>query len=187
VKNSQPNGWQRSAQWRTISREAIRNWNAQRVTMPKCGARRKRDGEPCQNLAMANGRCRFHGGRTGKGDQWHRPRWPNGKRHDAEDKLKRKLADLERAEKKRRKRLAGMSPEERAAYEHWKKTHKPGPPSAREAARQRRQQDDALRASLAVPTTQPVNPEVARLDREIALLRAEADQMQREQQLGVFG
>ena len=29
---------------------------------PRCGARRKRDGKPCQGPAMANGRCRFHGG-----------------------------------------------------------------------------------------------------------------------------
>lgn len=29
---------------------------------PRCGARRKRDGEPCQAAALRNGRCRFHGG-----------------------------------------------------------------------------------------------------------------------------
>ena len=43
---------------------------------PKCGARRKGDHLPCQNLALENGRCRLHGGLTPKGENWHRPRWP---------------------------------------------------------------------------------------------------------------
>ena len=30
----------------------------------RCGARRKHDGCPCQQPAMANGRCRFHGGKS---------------------------------------------------------------------------------------------------------------------------
>ena len=38
----------------------------------RCGARRKRDGEPCQAPALANGRCKLHGGlSTG-------PRTPEG-------------------------------------------------------------------------------------------------------------
>jgi hypothetical protein len=38
----------------------------------RCGARRKRDGEPCCQPAMPNGRCRVHGGlSTG-------PRTPEG-------------------------------------------------------------------------------------------------------------
>ncbi len=28
----------------------------------RCGARRKRDGEPCEAAALHNGRCRYHGG-----------------------------------------------------------------------------------------------------------------------------
>jgi hypothetical protein len=31
---------------------------------PRCGARRKHDGCPCQQPAMVNGRCRFHGGQS---------------------------------------------------------------------------------------------------------------------------
>lgn len=39
---------------------------------PRCGAGRKSDGCPCQSPAMANGRCRLHGGKsTG-------PRTPEG-------------------------------------------------------------------------------------------------------------
>ncbi|WP_370136433.1 MULTISPECIES: HGGxSTG domain-containing protein [unclassified Bradyrhizobium] len=29
---------------------------------PRCGARSKRNGKPCQSPAMPNGRCRMHGG-----------------------------------------------------------------------------------------------------------------------------
>ena len=31
---------------------------------PRCGARSKRTGEPCQSAAMKNGRCRMHGGKS---------------------------------------------------------------------------------------------------------------------------
>jgi hypothetical protein len=31
---------------------------------PRCGANRKYDGRACQNAAMANGRCRLHGGKS---------------------------------------------------------------------------------------------------------------------------
>jgi hypothetical protein len=31
---------------------------------PRCGASRKHDGCPCQQPAMANGRCRFHWGKS---------------------------------------------------------------------------------------------------------------------------
>ncbi|WOH66175.1 HGGxSTG domain-containing protein [Bradyrhizobium sp. BWA-3-5] len=29
---------------------------------PRCGARSRRSGKPCQSPAMPNGRCRMHGG-----------------------------------------------------------------------------------------------------------------------------
>src|SRR5688572_17099651 len=31
---------------------------------PRCKAKRKRDGKPCQGPAMANGCCRMHGGKS---------------------------------------------------------------------------------------------------------------------------
>lgn len=31
-------------------------------TAPRCGAKGKRTGQPCQGAAMPNGRCRMHGG-----------------------------------------------------------------------------------------------------------------------------
>ena len=45
-----------------------------RKDQPRCGARRKYDGKPCQAKALANGRCKYHGGlSTG-------PKTPEGKR-----------------------------------------------------------------------------------------------------------
>lgn len=32
--------------------------------LPKCLARGKRTGQPCQQPAMPNGRCRLHGGKS---------------------------------------------------------------------------------------------------------------------------
>jgi hypothetical protein len=31
---------------------------------PRCGAYARRTGQPCRNGAMANGRCRMHGGKS---------------------------------------------------------------------------------------------------------------------------
>lgn len=44
-----------------------------RLLVRRCGARCKRSGQPCKARALANGRCRFHGGlSTG-------PKTPEGK------------------------------------------------------------------------------------------------------------
>src|SRR5215207_10539682 len=63
---------------------------------PRCGARRKRDGLPCQRPAMANGRCWVHGGpSTG-------PRTPAGLERSRSARLKHgyyaRAAVAERAE-----------------------------------------------------------------------------------------
>jgi hypothetical protein len=41
-----------------------RNSIAAAQAATRCGARRKHDGCPCQQPAMANGRCRLHGGKS---------------------------------------------------------------------------------------------------------------------------
>ena len=51
---------------------------------PRCGARRKSDGQACRQPGMANGRCRMHGGlstgpRTPEGLERSRTaRWKHG-------------------------------------------------------------------------------------------------------------
>lgn len=44
---------------------------------PICGAKTKKDGEPCQNSPMRNGRCRLHGGKSLIGPM--SPAWKDGR------------------------------------------------------------------------------------------------------------
>ena len=66
---------------------------------PQCGAKRKRDGQPCEAPAMANGRCRVHGGastgpHTPEGlERSRRARWQHGY-YSAEAKAERREALL---------------------------------------------------------------------------------------------
>lgn len=183
-----PTRWQSSAQWRAIGSAAIRAWNRKRSNLPKCNAARKRDGEPCQQIAMANGKCFIHGGRTPRGSEWHRTQWPDGKSPDAEKKLQRKFAERERYAKKRAARLAAMSPEERQRHDAWHAVRKPGGAAARERARAERKQNAELREMMARREGRRQTGEVAALESQIAELRAELDERRRDDQkpIGAF-
>jgi hypothetical protein len=68
----------------------------------KCGAKR-RDGNPCQNAPMANGRCRMHGGKsTG-------PRTPEGLERSRKANWKHGLASKEAETARRQARAALQS------------------------------------------------------------------------------
>lgn len=178
----EPNAWQRSARWSEIGRASITRWNAKRDSLPKCGAIRKQTGEPCKQLALANGRCYLHGGRTPKGDAWHKPVWPNSDAPNATEKLNRKLDARDAAARRRKRELAKLTPEEREAHERWQRTHKPG--SAAERARLRRQRKAAveMRARSDRPKPPP-SAEREALDQRIAELEALREQLDK----GVFG
>lgn len=163
--------WTNSAAFRLMARDAITAYNRTRHLLPKCGARRRTDGEPCRHLAMANGRCHLHGGRTPKGDEWHRPRWPDGKAPNATDKMHRKLADHARKAKKRAVRLAELSPEAWERHQAWQRTHKPGKASERVARRHEAAQRAHLRSLFDKPEL-PSTLEDERLQSEIDELRA---------------
>ena len=66
---------------------------------PRCGAKRRSDGGPCQGPAMANGRCRMHGGsstgpRTAEGlERSRKARLVHG-HYTAEAKAERQEARL---------------------------------------------------------------------------------------------
>lgn len=90
---------------------------------------------------MANGRCYIHGGRTPKGDDWHKPRWPDRERPDANEKLSEKLRSLEKRANRRRRKLKTMTAEERAAHDAWQATHTPGPAAARRRRRAQKLQN----------------------------------------------
>lgn len=142
-----------------------------------CGARTKstEDHRPCQNLALAgHDRCRIHGAKTPKGDQWGLVQWPNGKAPDAEARLKAKLKRIERARKEKAKRLAAMRPEERLRFEARSKTHAPGPAAERARRRDDRKAAQEFRAWAEKPE-HPISPEVAALRAQAAYLEAERD------------
>lgn len=165
--------WQQSARFRQIGRDAITRWNKiDRPKLPKCTATAKSTGEQCRQPAMANGKCRYHGGRTGSGAAWHMPRWPNRTAPDAEAKLQRKLKDLAKAAKKRERKIAAASPEERERHAAWQKSHKPGPAAQRAAARKERRQNADLVAQLQAISAPPMSPEAADLQSEIDRLEA---------------
>ncbi|MDG4903494.1 MULTISPECIES: hypothetical protein [unclassified Mesorhizobium] len=107
------------------------------------------------------------------GDGYHKPVWPNRDAPDAEAKLNRKLNDLQRAAAKRAKRLAAMTPDERAAYEAWQRSHKPGSATARARERRERQEAKQVREILSARPAPVSNPEVDELDRLLAERKAE--------------
>ena len=155
-------------------RRAIEIYNKHmRPHAPLCGAKAKSTGEPCRRAAMENGRCDVHGGKTGKGDNWHKPRWPDRNAPDAEEKLSRKLADLERAYALRKKRLAKMTEGRRAEYDRWLKTHSPGPAAQRQVARDNRRQNAAARAMHETEQPPVISPELEKLEQLIAVLEAD--------------
>jgi hypothetical protein len=171
-------GWSeyhRSPEFRRKADAALAQYNARRPFLLKCGARRKRDGEPCQNLALGNGRCRCHGGRTPSGDGWHRPVWPNGEAPDAEIRLYRKLQNLERAARSRAARLQRMSDGQRKQHEEWHKA-RPATSAAERAEIKRMKQSAKMARKLfanGASGAAVADPEYLALVDRIAELRAE--------------
>ena len=78
---------------------------------PRCGAKKRRKGTPCGSPAMANGRCRLHGGlstgpRTKEGiENIRKAHWKHGQR-SAEAVRRRKEGMALRREIKRLSKIA---------------------------------------------------------------------------------
>lgn len=157
-----------------IGEAALRRWRRDVLPqLPRCGAKTRVTGEPCKRLPEpGRTRCRYHGGKTPKGAGWHRPQF-----HPSADpkKADKKLADLARREKKRRARLAAMTPEERARYEAWHAARRPGGAAARRMARQARDAAALVRELLA--TEPPPSDDAAALAARIRELEAEAERL----------
>lgn len=161
-----------SAAGRAQARAAITDWNRRKWGLvAKCGAHARSTGEPCRQLAMENGRCAYHGGKTPRGDQWHKRQWPKASGADqGERKLRRKLAVIERAEKKRQTRLAEMTGTERKRYRKWLASHRPGKASDRLVARRNRSMTVELNALLRegnAPDASPLDEIRAQLQQKI--------------------
>lgn len=124
---------------------------------------------------MKNGKCYFHGGATPAGAKWHKMTIPEGDRIDAVEKLDAKLRDHRKAERKRERRVAALSPKELSAYQAWKRSHKPGTPASRARARAEREQAAAARELIARPS-RPPSAEAMELQARLSELRAKAEQ-----------
>ncbi|MDN3711929.1 hypothetical protein QWZ10_09035 [Paracoccus cavernae] len=116
---------------------------------------------------MENGRCRYHGGKTPKGKDWHRITRPANA-----DKATAKMGTLERRAKQRAQRLAKMTAEEQAQYRAWRQSHTPGPPEAREARKQQRKQNAEIRARGAAHARSEPSAEMRALLDRITDLKA---------------
>lgn len=179
--------WFTSARFKAIGRASVRRINAERAVAPRCTATAKHTGAQCRQAAMENGKCYFHGGRTPSGKGWHKPVWPDASAPNATAKLNRKLRDLDRAAKKRAKRVQAMTAEERAAYVAWKKAHAPGSAAARSAARRERQDAASVRALMEAPVAPvPKSPEQIAIAERLAELEALLEAREDEDK-GVFG
>lgn len=112
---------------------------------PKCGARTRGAGTPCQ-LPVVEGRsrCRRHGGATPRGSDWHRVQWRPGM---STAQLESKLRSLERRREKRAARIAAMTPEERQRFEARSRAVRPKTAAQRAAAAQNRSARAALQAA----------------------------------------
>ncbi len=183
--------WCRSSEFREIARKQIQKLNKERWSGPRCGAARKSDGEPCRRIAMTNGRCQLHGGKTPKGDQWHVTQWPSKTQTRAMEKLNRKLEDIERDAADLKKRLAKMTPAERAGYEEWKRVRKPGSVAARTLKRKDAENAAAFRAISESTRSESVSAEAAELRAYRLYLEAEYQRLEElikaNENLGAFG
>ena len=169
-----PTAWQKSAEFRAIAVAALRKFNENQTKLPKCSAKAKSTGERCAQPAMRNGVCRYHGGKTPKGDDWHKPVWPaDGPAFEA--KLASKTKALDKRRRGKAADLAKMTDEERAKHECWQKAHKPGSAGARARTKKARQDAVSFRAVVeAPPAERPRDPELEALDIEIAAAHRQA-------------
>lgn len=186
---SQLDRWRKSAEFRAIASRTAKANLVKLRARPRCGAKNRVNGEPCRNVALANGRCHLHGGKTPKGKDWHKTQWPKKDRPDVMDKLVRKVADQERAYKRRQRRLAGMNPDERACHEEWERSHRPGGPAGRAVAREARDQAGFAKSLLADSSPIPISSEAKALETRLAELRkrkTELEQAASFPHIGVF-
>lgn len=184
-RNRQPSAWQRSATFKNIASNALRKFNANRRLHPRCNAHAKSTGEPCRQLALENGRCHWHGGRTPKGwSGWGRRQVrakPKGKQtasdwRKVEAKLQRRAAE----DRDRVRRLRAMSDDQFYRYTRrmGRRLDDPYSPVIRKAVKDefaRRGPDPSRQLGATTPTStsRPADPELHEIEERIAELRAE--------------
>lgn len=178
-RSARQQAWSQSAACADAAKRGSEEAARQRETAPKCGAKRKSDGRPCEAPALANGRCRVHGGLTPSGAAWHTIRYPAASASAA--KVEKKLQEIERRERRRRARVAGMTPEERARYEQRRRAMRPRSVGERTRERQDREASKLLSrpaapAPAVTPESEWLRAEMRKLDAEETRLTALLDQ-----------
>lgn len=166
-----------------IGRAQMQLINKRRARFKKCAATAKSTGEQCGQLAMPNGKCRFHGGKTPSGDNWHVIQ-PDVSGHRASmHRFDRKLTRIEKARKAQRSRLMRATEAEREAYEKWLWARPAGSAAKRAARRaetrmKRRiaEENRELSKGARVETNDPeilaIKARIAELQEQRALMKA---------------
>jgi hypothetical protein len=165
--------WRNSEEFRQIARTSAKANLAVFYAAPRCGAKRKRDGDPCCKPAMANGRCRNHGGATPTGSAWHVPQYADPSTPRGERKLNRKLRAMQRHAEQRAARLAAMTDAERERYLAWCRTHPAGGSRAsRRVKSDQAHENEAFRRLIAVEASlSTTDPETVRVNAALAAAR----------------
>lgn len=149
--------WNASERFKAMCRAHMRALLAARWAGPKCGAKRRKSSEACKMWAMPNGRCWRHGGKSPKGEAWHRLQKPApGSKREAAVTRKLKIVEARRAKaaKARSAKLAAMTPAERELFEKRSAAMRgrlPGPKSGRVRQQQERKNAAWCRELLARP------------------------------------
>lgn len=171
-RSARQDAWAKSAQCAATLASA-RGAAAKAVALaPKCGARTKGSGRPCQ-LPVVEGRarCRRHGGATPRGADWHRVQW--GRPGMSTAQLEAKLRSLERRRKKRAAKVAAMTPDERQRFEARSKAMRPRTAAQRTAAvHDRATRAVFLEAQKRPPRPSPHEAELRALQERRAALEA---------------
>lgn len=159
-----------------VGRATLRRFRSEiRPHLPKCNGTSRSTGEPCRNLAVpGKHKCRWHGGAVPSGDDWHKMQYPAATSKDWQRKLNEKLKRAERNRRRRERRLAKMTPEERAAHENWQRSHKAGSKAERQRRRADRKAAQEFKA-LAQQPERPTSLELAALQAQAAYLETERD------------
>ncbi len=168
------NAYRKSPEHRERMRKIAHIGLAAIAARPKCGAKTRTTGAPCQAPAMENGRCYKHGGRVPRGDGWHVPTFPRDAR-----RFNAKVRELQRRAEKRAARLAAMTPEELERHKRWHTVHLPGAKAGRARKREERRRAEEARALLSRPRTEPEpSADERRLMEYIDLLKAQAQRLE---------
>lgn len=169
--------WYASAEFATVWQANLAlAWEAQR-TLPRCGAKRRTTGEPCRNLALPNGKCRLHGGRTPKGNDWHKAQLVNP--GASLRRLEKKERELEKRRAKLEARIAAMTPDELARYQAWHAARAAGPSAGRQRRRDNLRARDTLSRIKEVQGTPESGVQARRLADMLQEMEAAAARLRR--------